>query len=121
MILVDTAVWIDHFHTADGRLVDLLDEDRVATHPRIVEELALGSLARRNETLHLLGNLTALPVLSHHELVPLVDTHRWWGRGISPTDAHLLGSTLLAGTARLWTRDKRLHAIATEVGLAHAG
>ena len=41
------------------------------------------------------------------------------GVGIGYVDAHLLASARLGG-AMLWTRDKRLHATAAELGLAHA-
>jgi predicted nucleic acid-binding protein len=41
------------------------------------------------------------------------------GRGIGYIDAHLLASSRLAGAA-LWTRDKRLHVVATKLALAHA-
>ena len=34
-------------------------------------------------------------------------------------DAHLLAAVSLAGPARLWTRDKRLGAVATDLGLAY--
>ena len=40
------------------------------------------------------------------------------GRGIGYIDAHLLASSRLAGAA-LWTRDKRLRGVATELALAH--
>ena len=41
------------------------------------------------------------------------------GRGIGYVDAHLLAAARLAGAA-LWTRDKRLHAIAVELGVAQS-
>jgi len=42
------------------------------------------------------------------------------GRGLGYIDVHLLASAALAGAARLWTRDKRLAAVAAELKLAHA-
>jgi predicted nucleic acid-binding protein len=121
MILVDTSIWIDHFHAADAHLVQLLARDEVGCHPLVIQELALGSLARRRETLALLANLSTFPSVSHDELLVLVETHRLWGRGLSPTDAHLLGAVRLVGAARLWTRDKRLNAAAVELDVAHQG
>ena len=41
------------------------------------------------------------------------------GKGIGFIDVHLLASATLAGTARLWTRDKRLAAVAEGMNLAH--
>ena len=118
MILVDTAVWIDHLHASDDTLVSLLDQDRAGTHPMVIEELALGSMKNRARVLRLLGNLWKFPVLSHVELLALVDHHRLAGRGVSATDAHLLGSVLLVPGAQLWTRDKALQAAATEASVA---
>jgi hypothetical protein len=40
------------------------------------------------------------------------------GRGIGYIDVHLLASAILADTAMLWTRDKRLATIADELGCA---
>ena len=48
MILADTSVWIDHLRAADPALVDALGERRVASHPFVIGELALGSLRQRS-------------------------------------------------------------------------
>ena len=40
------------------------------------------------------------------------------GRGIGYIDVHLLASVALDGTATLWTRDKRLAALAVHLALA---
>lgn len=40
------------------------------------------------------------------------------GRGIGYIEVHLLASVLLAGVGWLWTRDKRLAAVALELKLA---
>lgn len=119
MILVDTSIWIDHFHAPEGHLVELLTRDEVGCHPLVIEELALGSLARRDETLDLLAALRGFPQVTHEELLVLVAANQLWGRGLSPTDAHLIGSVRLVGGAALWTRDKRLLAAAEEMGVAH--
>ncbi len=42
------------------------------------------------------------------------------GQGIGYIDVHLLAAVALEGTARLWTRDKRLHIAAERLSLAHA-
>ena len=47
----------------------------------------------------------------------MIERHRISGRGIGLVDAHLLASVLLTPEARLWTRDKRLRAVATELGI----
>jgi predicted nucleic acid-binding protein len=40
------------------------------------------------------------------------------GRGIGIVDAHLLASAALAAPARLWTRDRRLATVASDLDLA---
>lgn len=118
MILVDTSVWIDHLHAGEPHLVELLERDEVGCHPMVIEELALGSIRRRDDVLGLLSNLTTLPVLTHREVRHLVDGQRLWGRGLSAVDAHLLGSVSLVGGAMMWTRDKRLLAASGAIGVS---
>ena len=108
MILVDTSIWIDHFHTSEPSLVALLRDDQVGCHRAVIEELALGSIKQRDRMLTLLESLKGFPVLTHQEVMALVDGRQLWGRGLSAVDVHLLGSVMLVGGARLWTRDKRL-------------
>lgn len=76
----------------------------------------MGSIANREGVIELLGNLVQFPVLTHAEVLHLIETRRLWGRGLSPVDAGLLGSVLLVDGARLWTRDKRLSAVSVEAG-----
>lgn len=119
MILVDTSVWIDHLHACDSHLVTLLNADAVATHPLVISELALGSLAQRQTTLALLSQLHAVPVLTNDELLALVEARHLWGKGLSLVDAHLMGSCLLAPGTKLWTRDKRLASAAANIGVSY--
>jgi hypothetical protein len=42
------------------------------------------------------------------------------GRGIGHVDVHLLASTALTSDARLWTLDRRLATVASELKLAAA-
>lgn len=118
MILVDTSVWIDHLRTTESTLVDALARDVVACHPLVIQELALGSIKNREAVLASLGRLTQSPSLTHDELLTLVSAHDLWGKGLSPVDAHLLGSVLLSPGTRLWTRDKSLKARAGSLGAA---
>jgi predicted nucleic acid-binding protein len=118
VILVDTSVWIDHLHAAEPGLVDLLDRDEVGANPAVIEELALGSIKERGAVVSLLGALYRFPSLSHDEILEFVDSRQLWGRGLSATDVHLLGSVLLVPGSELWTRDKRLRAAAADVGVS---
>ncbi|CAN5338337.1 type II toxin-antitoxin system VapC family toxin [soil metagenome] len=117
MILVDTAVWIDHLHTSESKLVEQLELDAVGCHPFIVEELALGSIARRASVLDLLANLRQFPTVQHDEVLHLVEGRQLWGRGLSAVDAHLMAAVSMVEGARLWTRDKRLKTASREVGV----
>ena len=118
MILVDTSIWIDHLHSSDARLTDLLGEDEVGSHPWVIAELALGSMKHRAQVLDLLGNLWRFPVLSDGEVRTLVDRRKLWGRGLSVVDVHLLGAVALSAGSALWTRDKRLLAACRELGVS---
>ena len=120
MILVDTSVWIDHLRRGDSELQAALQAMLVAVHPFVVGELACGNLRARNEVLSLLQALPSVPVASDREALVFMERHALMGRGIGYVDVHLLASACL-GAALLWTRDKRLHGIAAELGVAHPG
>ena len=119
MILVDTSIWIDHFHAAEPSLVAFLRDNQVGCHRAVIEELALGSIKQRGLVLALLESLQGFPVLTHEEVMALVEGRRLWGRGLSTVDVHLLGSVMLVDGARLWTRDKRLLAACRDGGAAY--
>ena len=120
MILADSSIWIDHLHRNDTGLGALLDLDEVSCHDLVVQEIALGSVKNRQVVLRDLDALSKEASLSHEELLVLIERHGLWGRGLSSVDIHLLGAVLLSeGRAKLWTRDKALHVIATELGIAY--
>lgn len=119
MMLVDTSVWIDHLRHGDAELATALRAGRVGVHPFVVGELACGNLRARSEVLGLLQALPPIAVATDKEVLFFMDEHALMGRGIGYVDVHLLASARLGGVL-LWTRDKRLQAIATELGLAHA-
>jgi predicted nucleic acid-binding protein len=111
VILVDTSVWIDHLRKPEPRLIAALEAGQALTHP-FVGELACGNLKNRVELLSLLLDLPRAPVATEAEALDFIDRRELMGRGIGYLDVHLLASAALAGTARLWTRDKRLAAVA---------
>jgi predicted nucleic acid-binding protein len=117
VILVDTSIWIDHLRTGDPQLTTLLQDGRVLAHPWVIGELALGQLTRRSEILELLRNLPHATVATDAEVLTMIENQRVFGLGIGYVDAHLLTATLLTAGAGLWTRDKRLDAVATKIGL----
>ncbi len=117
MILADTSIWVDHLRSGDAELERLLRANAVACHPLVVAEIALGSLKSRGKVLGFLDGLASLPVAEPDEVRRMLETRRLYGRGIGYVDAALLASCLLAPGTRLWTRDRRLQAVATEMGV----
>ena len=118
MMLVDTSVWIDHLRHGDAALTAALEAGQVWMHSFVLGELACGNLRSHVEVLGLLQALPPMPVSSDKEVLFFIDQHELMGRGIGYMDVHLLASARLGGT-QLWTRDKRLHTVAAELGLAH--
>ncbi len=118
MILVDTSVWVDHLRRGDASLSALLLDAGVLTHPFVVGEIACGHLCKRQEILSLLDALPIVPVASDAEVRYFIEENALMGRGIGYIDAHLLASTALSGSTRIWTRDRRLAAVADDMSLS---
>lgn len=115
-MLIDTSVWVDHLRRDDPRLRSLLDLGEVECHPFIIGELACGLLRRRSEILTLLRRLPQVQVVGHDEVLTFIERHRLMGRGIGWLDAHLLASAALCSSP-LWSRDRRLSEVATDLHL----
>jgi predicted nucleic acid-binding protein len=121
VILVDTSVWIDHLRSGEPALAAALEGGRVLMHPFVLGELACGNLKNRGEVLRLLGDLPAAPTATEHEALGLIERRALMGRGIGYIDVHLLASAALADVGWLWTRDRRLAAVAADLELAFRG
>ena len=119
MILADTSVWVDYLRVGNDELAGLLNGNRVLTHPFIIGELACGNLRNRTEVMSLMAALPKVTVATDAEVLFLIEQHRLMGRGVGYIDAHLLASAALAVAAGIWTRDKRLAALAAELGVAY--
>jgi predicted nucleic acid-binding protein len=118
LILVDTSVWIDHLQNSIALLADALEAEDVLVHPFIIGELACGEMKRRREVLGLLSTLPSIVVATDEETLHFIERHHLMGKGIGYIDAHLLASITLAGSAQLWTRDKRLRVIAEKLEIS---
>jgi predicted nucleic acid-binding protein len=116
MVLVDTSVWIDHFHKTNIRLTGLLEESFVLIHPYIVGELACGNIKNREEILKLLQSLPQIKVTNHNEIIYFIEKNKLYGKGLGYIDIHLLASCII-DNAKLYTRDKKLINIAKELKL----
>jgi predicted nucleic acid-binding protein len=117
MILVDTSVWIDHLRKADATMRRLLESGKVLSHPLVIGEIAMGSFGRRDTILRELGSLPIATVADHDEVLRFISHQRLFGLGIGYIDAHLLAAVQLTPLAALWTRDKRLVAVAESLDL----
>lgn len=118
MILVDTSVWVEHLRKRSPALAGLLEMGMILAHPFVIGELALGNLRQRVLVLSALSDLPRAVVATDSEVLDFIDRQALAGRGIGYIDAHLLAAVRLSGEATLWTTDKRLDAVARELGLA---
>ena len=121
MILADSSVWIDHLIVENPHLVSLLKQGQILIHPMVIGELACGNMRDRAVVMRLLRGLPRILVATHYEVLFLIESHRFIGRGIGFIDAHLLTSTAMAMTSptQLWTNDRRLMGVANELGIAY--
>ena len=118
-ILVDTSVWIDHFHRADPRLQACLQAGQVWTHTVVIGELAAGNLKQRADILRHLKKLKRAEEIDLDEGLHLLDSHSLTGRGLSWSDVQLLAAARIDGLV-LWTRHRALGMAAAALDLTHA-
>lgn len=117
MVLVDTSIWIDHFRQTSVTLSSLLEAEAVAVHPFILGELACGNLNNRKEIIACLHAMPSAAKVEDDEILLFIERHHLMGRGIGLMDAHILASCCL-DACLLWTRDKRLQVVASEMCIA---
>jgi predicted nucleic acid-binding protein len=107
MILPDTAIWIDHIHAKNAQLELLLRGDRV-----------LGSMKRYDIAIEALTALRPAPIAADEDVRFMIKQHTIMGTGVGYVDAHILASAMLVPGSSIWTRDKRLDAVARRMGVA---
>ena len=88
------------------------------SHPFVIGELALGNLRQREAVLELLEDLPQAVVATDVETRHFIGRHALFGIGIGYADAHLLASARLTSDTSIWTRDRRLQAVAKNLSLA---
>ena len=118
MVIVDTSIWVTHLRRGTRHLEELLLDAKVFCHPFVVGELACGNLKNRDEFLSLLQSLPMAPTVVFEELLYFIERHRLMGKGIGFVDANLLASAHLFGIP-LWTFDRKLRSVASELELAY--
>ena len=118
MILVDSSVWMDHLRISNPWLAAGLNAGRILGHPFVIGEIALGSLTNRQGVLRMLHKLPEAELAQNREVDALIEQVPLFNRGIEYVDRHILASVRLTAGSSLWTRDRRLHNIASQMGLA---
>ncbi len=103
MILVDTSIWIDHLRTADERLARWLGDGQVLAHEVVLQALQ---------------DLPQTCVATELEVLRFINEKKLSGVGLGYLDTHLLVAVFLTPGTQLWTRDKRLLAGGTRLGIA---
>ena len=119
MVIVDTSIWIDHLRKSNLGLEKLLLDEKVASHPFIIGELACSNLKNRNEFLSLIQTLPMAPTINLDEFLYFIRQNELTGRGIGFIDVHLLASARLSEMP-LWTSDKRLKSVSMELNIAYS-
>jgi hypothetical protein len=120
LVLADTSVWVEHFRRAERLLEALLVNEEVLCHPLVVLEIACGTPpAPRERTLRELRKLQQAKVATSDEVLDLIERRQLHGAGCGAIDIALLASTILTAGTRLWTLDKRLAALASQLGIGY--
>lgn len=118
LILADTNIWASHLRAENRYLRELLENQRVAMHPFVVAELALGPLPDRMATIALFDSLPQMAIAELEEVRELIEVRSLHNKGIGLVDAQLLASLLIASVpTELWTEDKDLAESAERLGL----
>lgn len=121
MVLVDTSVWIRAFAEREpfrSEAAKLVRRAEAASHELVYGELLMGDRGGRKQFLRDYESMPHAKRVLHREVVALVRGRKLHGRGVGWVDVHLLASAL-AGRMQFWTADRRLEAIADELGIGH--
>ena len=118
MILVDTSVWIDHFHHSDEGLKELLLSNQVCIHPFVLGELSCGTIRNRKEVFSLFRTLRSIDLVLDEEAFILIEERKLLGRGLGFIDIHILASALVHHVP-IWTRDRSLCRVAGQLGISY--
>jgi predicted nucleic acid-binding protein len=107
MTLVDTSVWINHFHKPSLKLIALLEKKEVLTHSAVLGEIAAGSMRNRARVLGDLKQLQRADEISAEETLYFIEMRHMYGKGLSWVDLQLIASCLTTKCSLL-TEEKRM-------------
>jgi predicted nucleic acid-binding protein len=88
-----------------------------ATRYGVIGELACGTPQNRTVLMSLWCNLPRIAPVTDAEALYFLEQRQLMGKGVGFIDIHLLAAVALQGGTLLWTRDKRLAALAAQLGL----
>ncbi len=116
MVVVDSSVWMAHLRTAEPSMKALLQQRKLLMHPFAVGEIMVGSFRDRVSVRAFLANVEQAVVVPNDLVLQQLEFWSAYSRGVGWIDMHLISSAY-ASHALLWTRDKRLAALAEQIGL----
>ena len=117
-VLVDTSVWVAHFRDSNPTLAQLIQQDRVLSHPMVLAEIACGTPpAPRAQSLGDLSLLGQAHIAGISEIMAFIDRERLYGLGCGYVDIALLASACITPDATLWTLDKKLIELVKRFGV----
>lgn len=99
-------------------MLEHLRDDNVLMHTMVIGELACGNLPDRAAKMAMLQGLPRISELSNNVVTARIEQRKLMGRGIGFVDAHLVLSAVERKDTRFWTRDRRLHQVAGDLGVA---
>lgn len=85
----------------------------------VIGELACGNIRARQQTIRILNRLPRASLAGHSEVIDFIEARGLMGREIGYIDVHLLASSVLDDSTKLWTVDRQLHKAAAELGIAY--
>jgi predicted nucleic acid-binding protein len=120
-VLVDSSVWIDHLQGKPiaARLSGLLEDNRVLIHDYVEAELRVGQI--RVDRAGFLSGLRHLDRVHFNNIADtfdFIERKRLYGRGLSFVDLTLLIAAILSNS-KLWTHDKNLSQISSQLGILY--
>ncbi|MEO7635159.1 MAG: VapC toxin family PIN domain ribonuclease [Sphingomicrobium sp.] len=118
MIIVNTSIWVEYFRGKDTPLDALIGDAPILLHPFVRGELLLHGLPKKGAVRETMDELPPAPVGSPEEASAFIEWAKLAGTGIDYVDTHLLLSARLFDQGSLLTRDKKLLAQATRLGVA---